>query len=134
MEMIMQALETALQVIICTAVPILTALFVSFIRAKAAKIKLDTDNQLIDTTISLIEGVITKAVTFVSQTYVDALKKDGRFSVEEQKIAFSMAYNRVMELVSEEQQELISSLFGNFADWVSMLIESAVREQKTQAA
>ena len=130
----MQALETALQVIICTAVPILTALFVSFIRAKAAKIKLDTDNQLIDTTISLIEGVITKAVTFVSQTYVDALKKDGRFSVEEQKIAFSMAYNRVMELVSEEQQELISGLFGNFADWVSMLIESAVREQKTQAA
>lgn len=130
MDVILAYLGQALQAIIIAVVPILTVMVIALLRAKSQKLQLDSENALVDATIAAVEKVITKAVTFVSQTYVDNLKKDGQFSVEEQKIAFRKAYDRVVQLIGDEQQQLISSLFGDFSVWLSTMIESAVKEQK----
>lgn len=130
MDVILAYLGQALQAIIIAVVPILTIMVIALLRAKSQKLQLDSENALVDATIAAVEKVITKAVTFVSQTYVDNLKKDGQFSVEEQKIAFRKAYDRVVQLIGDEQQQLISSLFGDFSVWLSTMIESAVKEQK----
>lgn len=119
-----------LQAVILAIVPILSGYLIQFIRAKAADIKAGTTNEHILNAIFLIEEIVTKAVAFVQQTYVDNLKKDGNFSVEEQKIAFEKAYESIVQLVNDEQKELIESLFGNFSDWLTILIEAAVRKQK----
>ena len=130
MDVILAYLGQALQAIIIAVVPILTVMAIGLLRAKSQKLQLDSQNMLVDATIAAVEKVVTKAVTFVSQTYVDNLKKDGQFSVEEQKIAFKKAYDRVVQLVGDEQQQLISGLFGDFSVWLSTMIESAVKEQK----
>lgn len=119
-----------LQAVILAIVPILSGYLIQFIRAKAADIKAGTTNEHILNAIFLIEEIVTKAVAFVQQTYVDNLKKDGNFSAEEQKIAFEKAYESIVQLVNDEQKELIESLFGNFSDWLTILIEAAVRKQK----
>ena len=121
---------TVLQALILAIVPILAGYVIQFVRAKAASLKLSTDNSFIWNIINLVESIVTNVVAYVQQTYVDNLKKDGKFDAEEQKIAFEKAYNGVLELVSEEQKALIESLFGNFGDWLSILIEAAVRNQK----
>lgn len=119
-----------LQAVILAMVPILSGYLIQFVRAKAADIKAGTANDHIKNAIFLIEEIVTKAVACVQQTYVDNLKKDGAFSVEEQKIAFEKAYDSIVQLVSSEQRALIESLFGNFGDWLSILIEAAVHNQK----
>lgn len=121
---------TVLQALILAIVPILAGYVIQFIRAKAASLRLSTDNSFIWNIINLVESIVTNVVAYVQQTYVDNLKADGKFDVEEQKIAFEKAYNGVVELVSEEQKALIESVFGNFGDWLSVLIEAAVRNQK----
>ena len=121
---------TVLQALILAIVPILAGYVIQFIRAKAASLRLSTDNSFIWNIINLVESIVTNVVAYVQQTYVDNLKADGKFDVEEQKIAFGKAYNGALELISEEQKALIESLFGNFGDWLSVLIEAAVRNQK----
>ena len=130
MDIILAYLGQALQAIIIAVVPILTVMAIALLRAKSQKLQLDSENALVDATIAAVEKIITKAVTFVSQTYVDNLKKDGQFNIEEQKIAFKKAYDRVIQLIGDEQQQLISGLFGDFSVWLSTMIESAVKEQK----
>ena len=130
MENFIDSALTILQVIILAVVPILAAYIIQFIQAKAASLKLGTENAFVWNIIDLVEGIVTNVVAYVQQTYVDNLKRDGKFDVEEQKIAFEKAYNGVVELVSEEQKALIESVFGNFGDWLSVLIEAAVRNQK----
>ena len=130
MEQIMELLGTILQGVILAVVPILAGYVIQFIKRKQAKIEQETENQFIDAMIGLIQDVISRAVAYVTQTYVDNLKKDGKFDIDEQKKAFEMAYDRIAQLINEEQKEFINSLFGNFRDWVSLMIESAVKEQK----
>jgi uncharacterized membrane protein len=121
---------TILQALILAVAPILAGYIIQFVKAKAANLKQSTDNSFIWNIINLIEGIVANVVAYVQQTYVDNLKKDGKFNAEEQKIAFEKAYNGALELISEEQKALIESLFGNFGDWLSILIEAAVRNQK----
>lgn len=121
---------TILQVLILAVAPVLAGYIIQFVKAKAANLKQSTENAFVWNIINLVEGIVTNVVAYVQQTYVDNLKADGKFDVEEQKIAFEKAYNGVLELVSEEQKALIESVFGNFGDWLSVLIEAAVRNQK----
>ena len=121
---------TILQALILAVTPILAGYIIQFVKAKAASLRQSTDNSFIWNIINLIEGIVANVVAYVQQTYVDNLKKDGKFDAEEQKIAFVKAYNSALELISEEQKALIESLFGNFGDWLSILIEAAVHNQK----
>lgn len=130
MENWIDLLKTLLQVVIITIVPIISAYIINYLKAKATGLKLSTDNALLYSSIEMVEEIVTNAVAFVSQTYVDNLKKDGKFDIEEQKQAFNMAYDRIMQLVDQEQQEFLDVMFGNFSDWVGTLIEAAVRRQK----
>lgn len=74
--------------------------------------------------------VVTNAVAYVSQTYVDGLKKSGQFSIENQKQAFQMAYDRAVQLINDDSAAVIAAVFGNFSEWLTTAIEVAVRTQK----
>lgn len=130
MEQILEMLGSILQAVIIAVIPIITTYIINFVKAKATKIKLDTEDQFLFSTIDMIEDIVERVVTYVSQTYVDGLKKDGQFNVEEQKIAFNMAYDRIVQFIDDEHKAFLESIFGNFRDWISVLIESAVNKQK----
>jgi hypothetical protein len=130
MEAIKDILLVLLQAVIVTAVPILAKFLIDLLKNKSAQLQDRTTNAYIDNIIMRVTDVVTNTVMFVSQTYVDNLKKEGKFDVEEQKIAFEMAYDRVMDMVDEESEIILTGIFGDFGLWVNTLIEAIVKIQK----
>lgn len=127
---ILDILRAALQAALVVLVPMLSASLIKFIKAKAADGKAATDNEYIQSIIERVTTVVSNAVAYVSQTYVDGLKKSDKFTKENQEEAFGMAYNMVMGIIGDETRELLAGVFSDFNGWVSSLIEAAVRWQK----
>ena len=121
-----------LQTIIIALAVLVGRYAIKFINAKAKQLQESTESSYINNVIGTISQLVEKVVSFVSQTYVSNLKKDGLFDIEEQGIAFDMAFERVVKLVSEEYHDVVEAVFGNFSDFVETLIEAAVADKKPQ--
>ena len=75
-------------------------------------------------------GILYAAVDCTNQTFVDELKKEGRFDKEAQIEAFNRSKELVMNLLSEAAKQAIIKSCGDLESWVRMQIESAVAEAK----
>lgn len=80
--------------------------------------------------ISRVENIVSKTVILVNQTYVDALKANGKFDKEAQKAAFEMCKERVLAMLNNESIKAIAETFGDFDEWIRTLIEAYVRDEK----
>ena len=80
--------------------------------------------------LSSIEQLVSDSVNYVSQTFVDALKKSGDFNGENQKIALTMALDNIKESLSEEAKEFIMSNYGDMTSWLTTKIESTIKLNK----
>ena len=110
--------------------PILTAFALKFLSKYFNKISVETDQLIISDTINESLDLIMKVVSSTSQTYVDSLKASGEFTKEAQKKAFNETKDTIMNLLSEESKELLATLYKDIDAWLTVQIESAVREQK----
>lgn len=124
-------LKDLLYAVITAAVPILTAFALKFLSKYFNKISVETDQLIISDTINESLDLIMKVVSSTSQTYVDSLKASGEFTKEAQKKAFNETKNTIMNLLSEESKELLATLYQDIDAWLTVQIESAVREQKS---
>ncbi|MFA5623383.1 MAG: hypothetical protein WC981_04095 [Candidatus Dojkabacteria bacterium] len=75
-------------------------------------------------------GEIESAVLFVNQTFVDQLKKDGKFDKGSQEEAFNKAFDTVKATLSPQITELLQVVYGNFEGWLKVNIEAKVKELK----
>ena len=123
-------LKDLLYAVITAAVPILTAFALKFLSKYFNKISVETDQLIISDTINESLDLIMKVVSSTSQTYVDSLKASGEFTKEAQKKAFNETKDTIMNLLSEESKELLATLYQDIDAWLTVQIESAVREQK----
>lgn len=123
-------LQDLLYAVITAAVPILTAFALKFFSKYFNKISVETDQLIISDTINESLDLIMKVVSSTSQTYVDSLKASGEFTKEAQEKAFNETKNTIMNLLSEESKELLATLYQDIDAWLTVQIESAVREQK----
>lgn len=92
-----------------------------------------TDNELIKSIIDEIQIKCEKAVDYVNQTYVNALKEQGEFTLGAQKSAFVQASNRILATLSQSAKDYLQSLSNLPLDqspYLEMLIECAVNEAK----
>lgn len=119
-----------LQSIIIVAVPILTKYACSFLAAKIAAAKKKTTDDHAAVLLDMAYEAIETAVTYVNQTYVDALRKSDSFSPENQKEAFTLAYDAAIKIMSEESKEYIATMSGNFGEWMKTAIEAQVNKAK----
>ena len=108
----------------------LTGFVVKWINAKAneAKDKIKDDKYYLY--IDILQELVTKAVIMVNQTYVDALKQDNAFTKEAQIEAFNKVYETVITSLSEDVYTYLEQIIGNIDDYLTVLIESAVKAQK----
>lgn len=79
---------------------------------------------------SQLTDIIYNCVTEVSQTYVDELKKEGKFNKETQKIALAKCLEKVKSVMTSELREWVEETFGDFETYITTLIESAVHTIK----
>ena len=87
-------------------------------------------DEKIERIISRVENIVSKTVTLINQTYVDALKEANMFDKEAQKAAFDMCKEKVLEMLNEESIKAIVETFGDFDEWIRTLIEAYVRDNK----
>lgn len=114
-------------------VPLLAALTiyaVKWINAKANQIKAETDNEVLDKYLTMLAETITKCVVATNQTYVETLKKEGKFDVDAQKVAFQKTYDAVMEIISIEMIDYLTEAVGDFDTFLMQSIEAEVNSNK----
>ena len=109
---------------------ILTKYLISYIEVKIQKVKDETEDAKADKYLTMLMETITACVIATNQTYVDTLKKEGKFDLEAQKKAFKMTRDAVMLILTEEAQEYLSSAVGDLNAFISQQIEASVNIEK----
>ncbi len=109
---------------------ILTMYLVQFIKMKSQEIADKTDNELADKYIQMLTDTITACVIATNQTYVDALKKQGKFDAEAQKYAFELTFNAIMAVLSDEAKHYLASIYGDLTAYITTRIEAEVNVSK----
>lgn len=87
-----------------------------------AKIKDENTKQQL----TVATDIVTNAVRSVFQTYVEALKKNGTFDKESQKVALIKAKNDALAQMTDETKEYITKKYGNLETWIITQIESTI--------
>ena len=121
------------QLVILPLLGILTKFLVAWISAKTDELKQKNDNDLYDKYFDLLETTITDCVIATNQTYVDALKQEGKFDAEAQKVAFQKTYEAVMSILTEDAKEYLIHALGDFDTFFNAKIEANVKAGKTES-
>ena len=109
---------------------ILTMYLVQFIRLKSQEITDKTDSDLADKYIQMLTDTITTCVIATNQTYVESLKKQGKFDAEAQKEAFKLTYNAVMAVLTDEAKHYLAAIYGDLTAYITTRIEAEVNVSK----
>lgn len=118
------------QVCVIPLLGVLTAFFVKWVNAKSAEIKTNIKDATLAKYMSMLTKTITDCVIATNQTYVEALKKEGKFDLEAQKIAFNLTKDAVLEILSEEAQQYLSTAVGDLNAYITNKIEAEVKLNK----
>jgi len=126
-----EILTTLVQVVVIPAIPVLVTYLVKYLKAKAEQTTTRINNELIRTYLQEATDAVLQAVTYTAQTYVDTLKKQGKFDKEAQQTAFNTAKDIALKLLTDEAKQMIEDLYGDLMLWLETKIEQTVKEQKT---
>ena len=121
-----------LRAVATAAIPVCAAFLVQFLRRKSAQIGAQTDSLTTKKLLDEVTNAVTTAVTYVSQTYVDGLKKNGNFTRENQKVALELAVDQAKKLLTFETKESLSEAYGSVKEYLVGLVEAEVRRQKLE--
>lgn len=127
---IVEVLGKIFELCIIPLIGILMPFVIQFLRTKTAAAAEAVDSKLAKKYITMLGDTVTNAVISVNQTYVEALKDKNAFTIEAQKEAFNMAYNIVIHNLAEEAQEYLSEIYEDLSEYIKVLIEAKVNENK----
>lgn len=111
---------------------ILTAYIVQLIKVKMAQLSEKTKNETLNKYTYMLTDTITSCVIAVNQTYVDTLKKQGRFDADAQKEAFRRVYEQVIEILKGDALNYLDEAYSDLRGYITALIEQQVREYKIE--
>lgn len=117
----------------CVIIPILTALtgiIIAFLNKQTQRLKNKFANEQTAHYLDIANNIVIQAVTCVSQTYVEALKKEDKFDKEAQKEAFEKAKTLVYSLMKTECKNAVEEYYIDFDKWLVTKIEEQVNNAK----
>lgn len=106
--------------------PLITLLGSKLIKWISKKI----DDENVEKNLIKATNIILDAVKYVLQTYVDNLKKEGKFTKDAQLIAFNKAKEIVILQFNEEIKNYIEDNFGDIDSWIDVQIEASINNLK----
>jgi hypothetical protein len=101
------------------------------ISAKIKELKQKTNDETAKKYLDMLNETIVAAVLATTQTYVEALKKQGKFDEEAQKAAFKQTYEAVMKVLTAEAMKYITESVGDLETYVTNQIEAQVKLTKS---
>lgn len=108
----------------------LTVYLVSLIRAKTDGAKKQTNSELAKKYLDMLEVTVVNCVLTTNQTYVDALKAQGAFDAEAQKVAFQKTYEAVSASLTEEGNKYLAEITNDIPAFITEMIEAQVAKNK----
>ena len=126
-------IEIIAQLFDLVIIPLLAALTVyavKWINAQANNLKTKTDNDVLDKYLEMLANTVSKCVIATNQTYVESLKKEGKFDAEAQRVAFEKTYTAVMEIISIDMIDYLTEFVGDFETFLMQSIEAEVNANK----
>lgn len=123
-------LTTLLQAVLVAAVPVCAAFIGKGLKALADYLGIKTKSDTARKYLAEVADAISTAVTFTSQTYVDALKKEDKFTPENQREALQKALAKAQSLLTEEARDFLQTAYGDLNEYLKSRIEAEVRNQK----
>ena len=130
-----EVLNYVLYTVLTGILPVVATYIVKLVKSKIAESKIIaevTKNEDVAKQIENAVADVMDAVLYVNQTYTDSLKASGEFNEKAQKEAFSKAYAKAVELISQGTKDMIQELYGSFDKWLELKIESSVNVAKKQ--
>ena len=106
----MDWMEVLTQVFELVVYPVLSigGIYLTYlISVKIKELKQKTNDEVAKKYLDMLNDTISSAVLATTQTYVDSLKKQGKFNEEAQKIAFQQTYEAVMKVLTADAVEYV---------------------------
>lgn len=103
---------------------------VLFLSTKISEVKIKTNNETVKKYLDMLDTTITNAVLATTQTYVEALKKQGKFDAEAQKAAFQQTFDAVMSVLTDEAKKYLTESVGDLNTYITTKIEAQVKMSK----
>lgn len=100
------------------------------IKVKINELKQKTKDDTAKKYLDMLNETIAAAVLATTQTYVEALKKQGKFDEAAQKEAFKQTYEAVMKVLTDEAMKYITVSVGDIETYITNQIESQVKITK----
>ncbi len=119
-----------LQAVLVAAVPVCAAIIGNGIKALADYLAQKSESDEAKRFLVAVADAVSTAVTYTSQTYVDALKKSGEFTKENQEWALKVAIAKAKTLLAEEAIKYLEGAYGSLERYLEGRIEAEVRNQK----
>lgn len=123
-------LSTLLQAVLIAAVPVISAFIGKGLTALSGYLSSKTENDTAKKYLTAAEEAAKKAVTYTSQTYVDALKKSNEFTEENQRAALQKSLDEAKKLLTSEAAAFLRRAYGDLDAYLTAHIEAEVRTQK----
>ena len=118
------------EIVIFPLLAIGTVYLITLIKAKIQELKQKKDSELYSKYLTMLENTIIDCVLSTTQTYVEALKKEGKFDADAQKIAFAKTYTNVMNILSKDAKKYLEEAIGDLETYVYNKIEAEVKLTK----
>lgn len=123
----MELLQQIFEVCLFPLLGVLTTFLILFINKKSQELKATTDNELYHKYIDMLKQTVVNCVIATNQTYVDSLKRQGKFDLEAQKEAFNRTYSQVMLILADDAKIYLESAVGDLNAYVTNMIETQVK-------
>lgn len=127
----LELLYQIFEVCIIPLLGVLTAFAINFLRAKKEEINVKTENELVQKYTNMLFETISDCVIATNQTYVNALKQEGKFDATAQKVAFNKTYEAVLDILSEDAKYYLNNAFGDLNNYIMKRIETEVNANRT---
>lgn len=111
-------------------VGVLARYIIQFVQAKFQEIKAKTKNETELKYATMIEDTILKCVKTTNQTYVETLKKQGKFDEKAQEEAFKRTFDAVILMLGKDAMNYIKEITSDTNTYLKQLIESTVGDVK----
>ena len=126
----MEILQQIFELCVIPLLGILTTYLVKLIRKKNKELDEKVSKEVSRKYIDMLADTITDCVVSTNQTYVDALKAANAFDKEAQKKAFELTYNKIMNVLTEDAKEYLTTVYGDLEIYITTKIESEVKTYK----
>ena len=127
----MNVLEQVFELVVYPVLSLAGVYLTYYIGVKIQEIKQKTNDETARKYLDMLDVTIQNAVLATTQTYVDSLKKQGKFDAEAQKEAFKLTYDAVMKVLTADAVKYITSAIGDLETYITNKIEADVKLSKS---